>query len=68
MRNLFKISTLLLTGTILSACSAVTRLENIGEAPRLAKVGNPAGQTIVADIPRPAPITHVNNSLWQPGA
>ena len=22
----------------------------------------------MADIPRPAPITHVNNSLWQPGA
>src|SRR6478736_6041200 len=69
MRNLIlKISALLLTGAALSACSAVTRLENIGEAPALAKVGNPAGQTIVAEIPRPAPITHVDNSLWQPGA
>ena len=68
MRNLFKISTLLLTGAALSACSAVSRLERMGEAPQLAKVGNPAGQTIVAEIPRPAPITHVDNSLWQPGA
>ena len=68
MRNLFKISTLLLTGAALSACSAVSRLERMGEAPQLAKVGNPAGQTIVAEIPRPSPITHINNSLWQPGA
>ena len=63
-----KISALLLTGAALSACSAIDRIENIGEAPRMAAVGNPAGQQIVAAIPRPAPITHVNNSLWQPGA
>jgi flagellar L-ring protein precursor FlgH len=69
MRNLFvKISTLLLAGASLSACSALDRLENIGEAPKLAAVGNPAGTQIVAEIPRPAPITHGNNSLWQPGA
>src|SRR5471032_3557703 len=69
MRNLLlKLSALLMTGAALSACSAVSRLENIGEAPKLAAVGNPAGQQIVAEIPRPSPITHVNNSLWQPGA
>ena len=63
-----QISIALLVTTALSACSTVDRLENIGEAPKLAKVGNPAGSQIVADIPRPAPITHVNNSLWQPNA
>jgi flagellar L-ring protein precursor FlgH len=69
MSDLFaKISALLLTGAALSACSAMDRIENIGEAPRMAAVGNPAGQQIVAAIPRPAPITHVDNSLWQPGA
>ena len=69
MRNLLlKLSTLLLAGAALSACSAIDRIENIGEAPRMAAVGNPAGQQIVAEIPRPAPITHINNSLWQPGA
>ncbi|HJT43572.1 MAG TPA: flagellar basal body L-ring protein FlgH [Rhizomicrobium sp.] len=69
MRNLFlKISTSVAACAMLSACSAIDRIENIGEAPKLAAVGNPAGQQIVADIPRPAPITHVNNSLWQPGA
>jgi flagellar L-ring protein precursor FlgH len=52
----------------LSACSAVGRLQNIGEAPSLQPVGNPAGQQIVAAIPQPQPITHIDNSLWQPGA
>ena len=68
MRNALKISTLLLAGAALSACSAVDRIQNIGEAPKLAPVGNPAGSQIVAAIPRPQPITHDNNSLWQPGA
>jgi flagellar L-ring protein precursor FlgH len=69
MRNSFlKISTILLMGTALPGCSAVDRLKNIGEAPKLSAVGNPAGQQIVAEIPRPAPITHIDNSLWQPGA
>jgi flagellar L-ring protein precursor FlgH len=69
MRNLFlKISAALLAGASLSACSAIDRIENIGEAPRLQAVGNPAGRQIVAEIPRPQPITHDNNSLWQPGA
>jgi len=63
-----KLSVLFLAGAALSACSAVDRIENIGEAPKLSAVGNPPGQKIVAEIPRPAPITHDNNSLWQPGS
>jgi len=69
MRNLYlKLSAALVMGASLSACSALDRIENIGEAPKLAAVGNPAGQQIVAAIPRPSPITHDNNSLWQPGS
>jgi flagellar L-ring protein precursor FlgH len=67
-RPFLKISAVLMMGASLSACSAVDRLENIGEAPKLAAVGNPAGQKIVAEIPRPQPISHIDNSLWQPGA
>jgi len=66
--SFLKITALLLAGVSLTACSAVDRISNIGEAPKLDKVGNPAGTQIVAEIPRPQPITHVDNSLWQPGA
>ena len=66
--SFLKITALLLAGVSLSACSAVDRISNIGEAPKLDKVGNPAGAQIVAEIPRPQPITHIDNSLWQPGA
>lgn len=66
--RILKLSALLLAGVALSACSAVDRIENIGQAPKMAAVGNPAGQQIVAAIPRPSPITHDNNSLWQPGS
>jgi flagellar L-ring protein precursor FlgH len=66
--SLFKISALLLAGASLSACSALDRIRNIGEAPKLDAVGNPAGTKIVDEIPRPQPVTHIDNSLWQPGA
>lgn len=58
----------LFLGLALSSCSALDRIERIGEAPAMAAIGNPAGRQIVAAIPGPAPITHVNNSLWQAGA
>jgi flagellar L-ring protein precursor FlgH len=66
--SLFKIITLALLGSALAGCSAVDRIESIGAAPKLAPVGNPADQQIVAAIPQPPPITHVGNSLWQSGA
>jgi flagellar L-ring protein FlgH len=66
--SLPKIAALLLAGVSLTACSAVDRISNIGQAPKLDKVGNPAGAKIVDEIPKPQPIVHVDNSLWQPGA
>jgi len=69
MRNaLLKLLTAALLGSALSGCSAVDRVENIGRAPKLAPVGNPADTQMVAAIPTPPPITHAGNSLWQPGA
>jgi flagellar L-ring protein precursor FlgH len=52
----------------LCGCSALDRLENIGEAPKLSPVGNPADTQLVAAIPALPPISHEGNSLWQPGA
>jgi len=66
--SLRKLFTVLLLGSALSGCSAVDRVENIGRAPKLAPVGNPADTQMVAAIPTPPPITHNGNSLWQPGA
>jgi flagellar L-ring protein FlgH len=63
-----KAAVALLAGVSLSACSAVDRIKNIGEAPKLDAVGNPAGTKIVSEIPKPQPIMHVDNSLWQPGS
>ena len=68
MRIISRFSAALLMGSFLAGCSAVTRLQNIGDAPPVAAVGNPAGKQIVPNIPAPEPIQNVNNSLWQPGA
>ena len=69
MAKLFwKMSALTVLGAMLAGCSAVDRIENIGQPPKLAAVGNPAGAEIVKHIPQPPPISHEGNSLWQPGA
>jgi flagellar L-ring protein FlgH len=69
MRNvILKLLTATLLGSVLSACSALDRIENIGVTPKLAPVDNPADKQIVAAIPVSPPISHDNNSLWQPGA
>ena len=68
MQSLFRISTITLLGAALCGCGAVDRIENIGQAPKLAPVGNPADTKIVAAIPKLPPITHDGNSLWQPNA
>jgi len=67
-RTLSKIAALLLTSVALTACSAVDRIENIGQAPKMAPLASPAEREIVARIPTARPIVHANNSLWQAGA
>ena len=68
MNSLTRLSTMLLLGAALCGCSALDRISNIGETPKLAPVGNPADTKIVASIPALPPISHEGNSLWQPGA
>src|ERR1700761_926864 len=68
MHNLIKFPALTLLAALLCGCSAVERIDRIGQAPKLAPVGNPADTQIVANIPQLAPISHDGNSLWQPGA
>ena len=66
--RIMKIISLAVLAAPLAACNAADRVSEIGDGPRLAAVGNPAGSQIVSEIPRRAPIRHVNNSLWQTGA
>ena len=67
MQSLFRISVTLLSAA-LCGCGAVDRIEGIGVAPKMAPVGNPADTKLVAAIPKLPPITHDDNSLWQPNA
>jgi flagellar L-ring protein precursor FlgH len=59
-----------LTGLILSltACNAMTRLNELGDAPALSSVATP--QAIPVSFPVPTPEAHQKqpNSLWQTGA
>jgi flagellar L-ring protein precursor FlgH len=68
MHSLKTLSAVTILAAALCGCSAIDRIENIGEAPKLAPVGNPADAQIVAAIPATPPIRHDGNSLWQPGA
>jgi flagellar L-ring protein precursor FlgH len=68
MKSALKIAVLALVSSALSGCFALDRIENIGQAPKLAPVGNPEGTKLVENIPTPPPISHADNSLWQPGA
>jgi flagellar L-ring protein precursor FlgH len=56
----------------LSACSAVERVESIGEAPKLSPIANPIAQPGYQPVTMPteqAPLgPHEANSLWTPGA
>jgi flagellar L-ring protein precursor FlgH len=67
-KSLFQIITMTVLGTAVAGCSAVDRIENIGSTPKLAPVGNPVNQQLVAAIPQTPPVTHAGNSLWQPGS
>jgi len=68
MQSLFRISTITLLSAALCGCGAVDRIEAIGTPPKMAPVGNPSDANLVAAIPKLPPITHDNNSLWQPNA
>jgi flagellar L-ring protein precursor FlgH len=57
---------------VLSACSAVQRVEEIGDPPVLATLADPASPVNAAapalPIPPPPPATRAVNSLWASGA
>ena len=68
MQVFIRFSAVTVLSAALCGCGAMDRIENIGKAPNMAPVGNPAGAQIVPRIPALPPVTHADNSLWQPGA
>jgi flagellar L-ring protein precursor FlgH len=61
----------LLMATSLSACGSIfDRLSQVGEAPRVSPVQNPADEMPHVTMPMPAPVppTQGPNSLWRAGA
>ncbi len=55
-----------------AACSALDRLEQVGERPELSPIGEPAlrpSQDVAAiPMPRPEPVVYQPNSLWASGS
>lgn len=58
--------------SVLTGCSAVDRLANIGETPKLTAIENPVMQPgykpVSMPMPAPEPVTFAPNSLWRNGA
>lgn len=63
---------LLLLGVALSGCNLLTRLSEVGEAPKISAITNPveiAGrQADNLPMPQPKALKHQANSLWRPGS
>ncbi len=63
---------IMVLGASLSACSAVDRLQNIGQAPPLSAISNPRTQAgyrpIQMPMPTAEPVYYAPNSLWQTGS
>jgi len=57
---------------IAAGCSSIGRIKDIGQAPELAPVENPAARTSVREISLPMPASYDEpanaNSLWRPGS
>ncbi len=63
---------LLATTALCGGCNALTRLGEVGEAPRLSRIENPQAQPGYQPVsmPMPAPVTEARapNSLWRTGS
>src|SRR5215467_5033039 len=71
-RNLLTTTALVLVAALASGCSAVDRLKNIGEQPKLSAIENPTTQPgykpVQMPMPTPQPAVYNPNSLWRNGS
>ena len=63
---------LVLLGLGLSGCNMLSRLSEVGEAPKISEIQNPATiagrQSENLPMPQPRVLKHQANSLWRPGS
>src|SRR5215469_2747659 len=71
-RNLLTTTALVLVAGFAGGCSAIDRLKNIGEQPKLSAIENPTTQPgykpVQMPMPTPQPATYNPNSLWRNGS
>ncbi len=71
-KKTWRLTSLVLTGALLSGCSAADRLANIGEQPALSAIENPTTQAgyrpVSMPMPQPMVATYSPNSLWRSGS
>src|ERR1700747_1903709 len=63
---------LLALGSLASGCSAIDRLSQIGETPKLTAIENPTSQPgykpVQMPMPKPKAVSYNANSLWRNGS
>lgn len=71
-RNLLTTTALVVVAGLGGGCSAIDRLKNIGEQPKLSAIENPTTQPgykpVQMPMPTPQPATYNPNSLWRNGS
>jgi flagellar L-ring protein precursor FlgH len=71
-RNLLTTTALVFVAALAGGCSAVDRLKNIGEQPKLSAIENPTTQPgykpVQMPMPTPQPAVYNPNSLWRNGS
>lgn len=71
-RMLLTTTALVLVAGLAGGCSAIDRLKNIGEQPKLSAIENPTAQPgykpVQMPMPTPQPATYNPNSLWRNGS
>ncbi|SMF67939.1 flagellar L-ring protein precursor FlgH [Tistlia consotensis] len=71
-RSLLTVAGAVALGLTLSGCNALTRLSEVGSAPSLSQIENPAvitgAQPVAMPMPAPEPLHQEANSLWRPGS
>jgi len=71
-RRALALTGVLAASLLLSGCNVFSRLAEVGSAPALSDISNPAAyhgnQPVAVPMPRPVSLDHQANSLWRPGS